>query len=40
MVEYYGQRASDGGLIVSEATTISITARGYLGAPVFIPTHR
>lgn len=33
MVEYYGQRASDGGLIVSEATTISITARGYLGAP-------
>src|SRR5882724_11196523 len=33
MVEYYGQRASEGGLIISEATTISITARGYLGAP-------
>jgi N-ethylmaleimide reductase len=33
MVEYYGQRASDGGLIISEATTISVTARGYLGAP-------
>ena len=33
MVEYYGQRASEGGLIISEATTISATARGYLGAP-------
>jgi N-ethylmaleimide reductase len=33
MVEYYGQRASKGGLIISEATTISPTARGYLGAP-------
>ncbi len=33
MVEYYGQRASEGGLIVTEATTISITGRGYLGAP-------
>jgi N-ethylmaleimide reductase len=33
MVEYYGQRASEGGLIISEATTISVTGRGYLGAP-------
>ena len=33
MLEYYAQRASDGGLIVSEATTIAITGRGYLGAP-------
>lgn len=33
MAKYYGQRASRGGLIVSEATPISITARGYLGAP-------
>jgi N-ethylmaleimide reductase len=33
MVAYYGQRASDGGLIISEATTVSATARGYLGAP-------
>jgi N-ethylmaleimide reductase len=33
MLEYYGQRASEGGLIISEATTISISARGYLGAP-------
>jgi N-ethylmaleimide reductase len=33
MVEYYGQRASQGGLIISEATTISVGGRGYLGAP-------
>jgi N-ethylmaleimide reductase len=30
---YYEQRASDGGLIISEATTISIAARGWYGAP-------
>ncbi|MEI9983813.1 MAG: alkene reductase [Aliidongia sp.] len=33
MLEYYRQRASEGGLIISEATPISITARGWLGAP-------
>ncbi len=33
MREYYTQRASDGGFIVSEATPISITGRGWLGAP-------
>ena len=33
MLEYYTQRASDGGLIVSEATTISISGRGWYGAP-------
>jgi N-ethylmaleimide reductase len=33
MLEYYTQRASDGGLIISEATTISTTARGWFGAP-------
>ncbi|HEY0297388.1 MAG TPA: alkene reductase [Bordetella sp.] len=33
MREHYRQRASDGGLIITEATTISPTARGYLGAP-------
>jgi len=33
MREYYTQRVSDGGLIISEATTISITARGWYGAP-------
>ena len=31
--EYYGQRASQGGLIVTEATDISEQARGYPGAP-------
>ena len=33
MVEYYKQRASEGGLIISEATTISIAGRGWFGAP-------
>jgi N-ethylmaleimide reductase len=33
MAEYYEQRASDGGFIISEATTISITGRGWYGAP-------
>jgi N-ethylmaleimide reductase len=33
MAEYYTQRASDGGLIVTEATNISLTSRGWLGAP-------
>ncbi len=31
--EYYGQRASEGGLIVSEATDVAEQARGYPGAP-------
>jgi N-ethylmaleimide reductase len=33
MVKYYEQRASKGGLIIAEATTVAITGRGYLGAP-------
>jgi N-ethylmaleimide reductase len=33
MAEYYAQRASEGGLIIGEATNISITSRGWLGAP-------
>ena len=33
MLEYYAQRASDGGLIVSEATSISIAGGGWFGAP-------
>jgi N-ethylmaleimide reductase len=33
MLEYYGQRASDGGLVISEATAIAIAARGWFGAP-------
>ena len=31
--EYYGQRASRGGLIVTEATDVAEQARGYPGAP-------
>ena len=33
MREYYQQRASEGGLIISEATTISMSARSWYGAP-------
>ncbi len=33
MLEYYTQRASDGGLIISEGTAISIASRGWFGAP-------
>jgi N-ethylmaleimide reductase len=33
MAKYYAQRASEGGLITTEATNISLTSRGWLGAP-------
>jgi N-ethylmaleimide reductase len=33
MVEYYRQRASKGGLIISEATPVSARGNGYAGAP-------
>src|SRR6202790_4412486 len=33
MLEYYSQRASDGGLNVSEGTSISIAGGGWFGAP-------
>jgi N-ethylmaleimide reductase len=33
MVEYYNQRASNGGLIISEATPVSTRGHGYVGAP-------
>jgi N-ethylmaleimide reductase len=33
MLEYYAQRASDGGLMITEATSISAAARGWFGAP-------
>jgi N-ethylmaleimide reductase len=33
MAEMYGQRATDKGLLITEATTVSIQGRGYLGAP-------
>jgi N-ethylmaleimide reductase len=32
-LECYSQRASDGGLIFTEATAVSLTGRGYRGAP-------
>ncbi|GGC66752.1 alkene reductase [Undibacterium terreum] len=33
MLEYYAQRASQGGLIITESTHVSYDSRGYLGAP-------
>ncbi len=33
MVEYYTQRASEGGLIITESAHSSFDSRGYLGAP-------
>ena len=33
MVKYYGQRASQSGLVIIEASNVSMQARGYLGAP-------
>ncbi|KAG6976644.1 hypothetical protein JG688_00001158, partial [Phytophthora aleatoria] len=35
VTEFYRQRATDGGLLISEATNISAYARGYYGAPGF-----
>src|SRR5258708_31809867 len=33
MAEYYGQRASEGGLIITEGTVVSRCGPGYLGYP-------
>ena len=33
MLEYYSQRASDGGLIIAEAAQLSVASRGWQGAP-------
>jgi N-ethylmaleimide reductase len=33
MAKYYRQRASEGGLLISEGTPVSIGGRGFLGAP-------
>ncbi len=33
MTAYYAQRATNGGLIISEGSTVSPSARGWLGAP-------
>ena len=35
MAQFYGQRASEGGLVIIEGTSISLTARSYLGAASF-----
>ncbi|KAG6623684.1 putative 12-oxophytodienoate reductase [Phytophthora cinnamomi] len=38
VAEFYKQRATDGGLLITEATNISAYARGYYGAPgLFTP---
>jgi len=33
MVKFYGQRSSEGGLLIAEGTAVSITGRSYYGAP-------
>ncbi|WP_158798789.1 alkene reductase [Pedobacter sp. L105] len=33
MVKFYEQRASDGGLLIAEATSVSVSGRSYFGAP-------
>ncbi len=33
MVQYYEQRASEGGLLISESAAVSLRGRAYLGAP-------
>ena len=33
MVDYYSQRAIEGGLLIAEATAVSKTGQAYLGAP-------
>lgn len=41
VVEYYQQRASDGGLIITEATHISVMGGNYHGAPgIFTPEQK
>jgi N-ethylmaleimide reductase len=33
MVKFYGQRSSQGGLLIAEGTAVSVTGRSYYGAP-------
>jgi N-ethylmaleimide reductase len=40
MVQYYSDRASDGGFIISEATNISRLPEGGLAHPAFIQISR
>lgn len=35
MVKFYAQRASDGGLLIAEAASVSFSSRSYFGAPGF-----
>src|ERR1700752_2503805 len=40
MLEYYTQRTSDGGLIISEASQLSLATRGWHGAPgMYLDAH-
>ncbi len=40
MVDYYGQRASRGGLLITESTHPSYDSRGYIGAPgIYTDAH-
>lgn len=39
MIEYYTQRASDGGLIITESAHVSYESRGYIGAPGIYEKH-
>jgi hypothetical protein len=40
MAEYYGQRTSEGGFIISESTEITPHASAYHGGLASIPTHK
>lgn len=39
MIEYYTQRASKGGLIITESAHVSYESRGYIGAPGIYEDH-
>jgi N-ethylmaleimide reductase len=40
MADFYGQRASDGGFLIAESASISISGRSYFGAPgMYLPEH-
>ncbi len=40
MVDFYRQRASEGGLLIAESAAISVTGRSYFGAPgIYRPEH-
>jgi N-ethylmaleimide reductase len=40
MADFYGQRASEGGLLIAESAAISVASRSYYGAPgIYLPEH-